>query len=171
MPRNPDKIRCTFPGCRSWAMHGRARCRSHLDAALGPRGGGAQPANLNALRHRRDSHPLPRPRLERLLTAVHDRPDDLPYQFGLVVHALQSRTGDPYLTLLALRAVLVQLINCAAAHVLTTELAAALAPLPPDVRSDLCARLAHLTAAQRPEDVLVLLRRGKAQRERVPEPG
>jgi hypothetical protein len=33
MPRNPDKARCTFPGCHNWAMHGQERCHAHRYAA------------------------------------------------------------------------------------------------------------------------------------------
>jgi len=29
MPRNPNKTRCTFPGCHNWAMHGQERCHVH----------------------------------------------------------------------------------------------------------------------------------------------
>ena len=41
MPRNPDKRRCTLPGCNAWAMRGQNRCRQHRDAELGPRAAGA----------------------------------------------------------------------------------------------------------------------------------
>jgi hypothetical protein len=33
MPRNPNKARCTFPGCHNWAMHGQERCHAHRYAA------------------------------------------------------------------------------------------------------------------------------------------
>lgn len=29
MPRNPHKRRCSYPGCRAWAMRGGDRCWSH----------------------------------------------------------------------------------------------------------------------------------------------
>ncbi|MBC7224183.1 MAG: hypothetical protein H5T59_07920 [Anaerolineae bacterium] len=29
MPRNPHKRRCTYPGCRAWAMRGQDRCWAH----------------------------------------------------------------------------------------------------------------------------------------------
>ncbi|MGQ9584825.1 MAG: hypothetical protein ACUVXG_05440 [Anaerolineae bacterium] len=29
MPRNPHKRRCTFPGCRAWAVRGGERCSAH----------------------------------------------------------------------------------------------------------------------------------------------
>lgn len=29
MPRNPNKRRCAYPGCRAWAMAGSAHCWSH----------------------------------------------------------------------------------------------------------------------------------------------
>jgi hypothetical protein len=47
MPRNPNKARCTFPGCHNWAMHDKTRCYAHRyalepnvaceDALLAPR--------------------------------------------------------------------------------------------------------------------------------------
>jgi len=58
MPRNPRKTRCQTPGCRSWAIRGRTVCRSHLDDALGPRGGGAPQRNLNALKTGAHARPL-----------------------------------------------------------------------------------------------------------------
>ena len=30
MPRNPQKRRCSVPGCRAWAKHGEEMCASHL---------------------------------------------------------------------------------------------------------------------------------------------
>jgi hypothetical protein len=33
MPRNPNKTRCTFPGCHNWAMRGEDRCHVHRYAA------------------------------------------------------------------------------------------------------------------------------------------
>lgn len=31
MPRNPHKRRCTYPGCRAWALRGGDRCWAHQD--------------------------------------------------------------------------------------------------------------------------------------------
>jgi hypothetical protein len=31
MPRNPHKRRCTYPGCRAWALRGADRCQAHRD--------------------------------------------------------------------------------------------------------------------------------------------
>jgi len=31
MPRNPHKRRCSYPGCRAWAMRGGDRCWAHRD--------------------------------------------------------------------------------------------------------------------------------------------
>jgi hypothetical protein len=33
MPRNPNKVPCTFPGCHNWAVHGKTRCYAHRYAA------------------------------------------------------------------------------------------------------------------------------------------
>jgi hypothetical protein len=33
MPRNPNKTRCTFPGCHNWAMRRGDRCHAHRYAA------------------------------------------------------------------------------------------------------------------------------------------
>ena len=33
MPRNPNKTRCTFPGCHNWAMRREDRCHAHRYAA------------------------------------------------------------------------------------------------------------------------------------------
>jgi hypothetical protein len=64
MPRNPNKTHCQAPGCkavlRTAAIRGHTHCRSHRDAELGPRGAGAPPGNLNALKTGQDAHPLSR---------------------------------------------------------------------------------------------------------------
>ena len=31
MPRNPQKRKCSYPGCRAWAMRGQEHCRAHRD--------------------------------------------------------------------------------------------------------------------------------------------
>ena len=124
MPRNPDKMRCTVPGCRNWAMRGHERCRSHLDAQRGPRRAGAPLANLNALRTGEHSQPLSLPEREQLVAAIIADPDALPLHLGRVVGSVQSRTGDPFLTLVALRRLLAQLIPLLAACLFRVELRA-----------------------------------------------
>ena len=49
MPRNPDKRRCSEPGCRAWAMRGSdpPLCASHIP----DRGAGAPEGNRNAFVH------------------------------------------------------------------------------------------------------------------------
>jgi hypothetical protein len=126
MPRNPDKTRCAIPGCRNWAMRDRARCRAHRDAELGPRGAGAPPGNLNALRHGVYARPLPAPDFERLVAEVIEQPDDLPLRIALAIRAIQARTGDLFLTLIALRTLLSHLTNRVAGHLFSAELQAAL---------------------------------------------
>ena len=34
MPRNPDKKRCTWPGCRAWARRGGDFCAAHEDRVV-----------------------------------------------------------------------------------------------------------------------------------------
>lgn len=54
--RNPDKKRCTAltasgNPCRNYAMPGSAKCRSHRDHELAPRGAGAPAGNQNRRTH------------------------------------------------------------------------------------------------------------------------
>ncbi|UCC63907.1 MAG: hypothetical protein JSV36_02270 [Anaerolineae bacterium] len=164
MPRNPNATRCTVPGCKAWAMRGHSRCRAHRDAELGPRGAGAPPANLNALRHGAHSHPLSSADLGALARHIVDEPDDLAYWVGLALYDIQVRLDgrrggarDPWLPLLALRRLLPQLIARVAALLLDRELDDFFAPLPPR------ARLAFRAAVERaapddPERQLLILR-------------
>jgi hypothetical protein len=124
MPRNPDKMRCTVPGCRNWAMRGHERCRSHLDAQRGPRRAGAPLANLNALRTGEHSQPLSLPEREQLVAEVIAHPDTLPLHLARAVSSVHARTGDPFLTLVALRCLLAQLIPLLAACLFRVELRA-----------------------------------------------
>ena len=57
MPRNPNKARCTHPGCRAWAVRNSnpPLCAAHGGRAASPeprrRGGGAPLGNQNARTH------------------------------------------------------------------------------------------------------------------------
>jgi hypothetical protein len=135
MPRNPRKTRCQVPGCKAWAMRGHTLCRVHRDPELDPRGAGAPPGNLNALRHGAHSHPLSAAELSDLAQRIVEAEDDLPYQVGMVVQSIQARVGDPLLALMALRRVLPALIAGVAALIFDAELRAYLAPLAPQVRA------------------------------------
>jgi hypothetical protein len=167
MPRNPDKTRCTVPGCRAWAMHGHTRCRAHLDAELGPRGAGAPLHNLNALKHGQHSDPLPEPDFQCLVVTAVERPDDLALQVGLAVRRIQDRTGDPFLTLVALRRLLSRLVDGVADALFTAELCETLRPLPPSVRERLQERIERLAVHKRPEDNLLLLRSIRKRRKTI----
>jgi hypothetical protein len=158
MPRNPHKTRCQVPGCKAWAMRGHTLCRVHRDPELGPRGAGAPPGNLNALRHGAHSHPLSAVELNGLARRVVETGDDLPYQVGRVVGSIQARVGDPLLALLALRRVLPTLIAEVAALTFDAELRAYLAPLPPQARACL-QEIVERTFPAEPEQRLHLLRR------------
>jgi hypothetical protein len=152
-------------------MRGRARCRPHLDAELGPRGAGAPSGNLNALRHGAVARPLPAPDFERLLAAVVERPDDLPLQVALALRSIQARTGDLFLSLVALRALLAHLIDRVAGRLFSGELQAALRSLSPPARDCLQAAIALCAARLRPEERLLLLRKIAVRPEQLPEPG
>jgi len=171
MPRNPDKVRCAVPGCRNWAMRGHARCRAHRDAELGPRGAGAPPGNLNALQHGAYARPLPAPDFERLVAAVIEQPDDLPLHIGLAVRSIQARTGDLFLSLVALRTLLSHLADRVADRLFSAELQAALRSLPLPARDCVQATIEQYAARRCPEERLLLLRKIKKQREQLPEPG
>ena len=161
MPRNPDKTRCSVPGCHAWAMREHHRCRSHRDAELAPRGAGAPLGNLNALQHGRYSHPLPLPELARLAEIAAHQPDDLPLHIALAVRSIHTRTGNVFLTLFALRRLLSQLTPLLATTLFAAELDDLLQPLPPQPRSRAQALIERLTSGLHPERRLLALRQIK----------
>jgi hypothetical protein len=144
-------------------MRGETRCRAHRDDELGPRGAGAPPGNLNALKHGRHSRPLPQPDLERLADRILKGPDDLPFQVGLAAQSLLTRAADPLLTLVFLCRLLSQLTDLVAARLIDTELHALLRDLPPEARGR--ARRAIASAAPRgsPVETLRFLKNVKKQ--------
>ena len=164
MPRNPDKTRCTVPGCRNWAMLGHTRCRAHDCAELGPQGAGAPLGNLNALSGGAHAPPHPPHQFERLVAAVIDQPEDLAYQVGLAVHDIQARTNNSFLTLIALRALLSRLIDQSAQHLFTRELENLFHLLPQPARDQLHIAIERTASRQSPEQRLLMLR--KIQRRR-----
>ena len=135
MPRNPNKRPCQVPSCRSWAMRGHTRCRAHRDAELGPRHGGAPRHNLNALRTGRDAHPLPPGERTHLVGQLISDPEQLPLHLQPVIASMHARTGDPFKTLVALRAALAELLPLLAQALFATEFEELLHRLPPDQRS------------------------------------
>jgi hypothetical protein len=268
MPRNPNKTHCTEPGCRNWAMRGRAHCSAHrtrdrakalLPLAKHPelRGAAKHPSsaaetasgagvaggapgraasrgtkdraasrgtkdraasrgtkdraasskhggegNLNALKHGRHSHPLPLPDLERLAAdAIAGEPGDFACRIDRALRALQARTGwrdasgDPFLTLVALRRLFSQLTALVAGKLFDAELQAAMGSLPRSVAKDppdtvisgqgehsrreaavqaralLHGRIARCAAQIEPEARLCLLRKIKKRKKTITRTG
>ena len=114
-------------------MRGHDRCRSHRDAELGPRDAGAPPGNLNALRQGHRAQPLSPPDLQRLTAQLVEEPDHLPLHLDLALRDLHGRTGDPFNTLIALRA----LLPLVAGRLFTAELKTLLGSLLPPPSSPL----------------------------------
>ena len=163
MPRNPNKTRCQIPGCRAWAMRDHTRCRAHRDAELGPRGAGAPPGNLNALKHGRYSYPFSRSDLESLAAALIERPGDLFSHLDLAIQSIQARTGDPLMTLIALRALIRQLTRVIAARLFIPELQALLQSLPPPWRLKVMAVIVKAVSGHSPERRLLFIRNVRKQ--------
>jgi hypothetical protein len=93
VPRNPNKIRCSVPGCRAWAMRGSnpPRCsphRNHLDLeGLGPPDPGA-PANSALAKQPRPG--APPGNQNRLIHGFYARPRQLPDQQGRDPYAVDN---------------------------------------------------------------------------------
>ena len=170
MPRNPHKTRCTVPGCRNWAMRDHTRCRAHRNADLGPGSGsgGAPAGNLNALKTGRRAHPLDGDQLSAANDALFHDPADLPARMAALTALLLSRTGEPFLLLVALRATISQLIDACAGRIFERELADALAPLPASLRARHYARICALAAALDPEQRLWMLRDRIREKKKIP---
>jgi hypothetical protein len=131
MSRNPHKTRCQVPGCKNWAMRGHTHCRPHRDAELGPRGAGAPPDNLNALRTGHDAHPLSPGDLDQLVLSILGAPDRLPHHLDLAIQSIHRRCHDPVKTLLALQALLPVLLSRVAGDLFLAEFHALREQLPP----------------------------------------
>jgi hypothetical protein len=131
MARNPHKTRCLVPGCRNWAMRGHTRCRPHRDAELGPRGAGAPPGNLNALRTGENAHPLSPDDLGQLAQSILRTPDQLPHHLDRTIQSIHRRYRDPVKTLLALQALVPVLLSRVADDLFVAELHALRQQLPP----------------------------------------
>ena len=153
-------------------MRGRASCRvhaswhAHRDPELGPRRVGAPAANLNALQHGHFSAPLSPLDLEALVTAIVERPDDLPLHVGRTVQYLQARTDDAFLAVIALHRLLVRLRPALAARFLDLEWRAWREALPAPVAQaieDIMSRSASRTS---PEERLRVLRQARKKRQR-----
>ena len=160
MPRNPRKTRCRLPGCRSWAMRGRALCRSHLDDPLGPRGGGAPQRNLNALKTAAHAQPLAAVDLHELAKDLTRLPDQLPALVATALQSIHARTGDSYKTLAAFQSSLPRLLELVDAHLFAAEVETIGSQLPPSQRADLLALLReHAAGASTHADLASLRQR------------
>ena len=152
-------------------MRGSARCRAHRDAELGPRRAGPPLGNLNALVHGRHSHPLPPPDFQALVRDLVVSPDDLPLHVARAAHSIHARTGDPFLTLVALRRLLSQLAAHVAARLLRSELDALLRSLTPGARARVLLSVRIYARHASPEQLILLLARIKKWKKQLMEPG
>jgi hypothetical protein len=139
-------------------MRGHTRCRSHRDRELGPRGGGAPPGNLNALKTGEHAHPLSPNDLRLVASQVVRQPHQLPDHLDLIVRSIHSRTSDPYNTLVALRAALSDLMPQVAVALFKTELDAQLRRIPPSQRGPLLRAVNKRLRCRTPEAALLSLR-------------
>ena len=174
MPRNPNKRRCQTPECRNWAMRGRAHCRPHLDHELGPRGAGAPRGNLNAFKTGANINPLSRPQIQRLAHSLAEDPDRFRDHLVQLVDDIHTRTSTrsaacpdsipPALkAVIALDAVLHQLIYFLAQGLFTAELDDMLKEFPPASRADVRARLWLAALPLPPLQRLLEIRRYRAR--------
>jgi len=132
---------------------------AHRNAELGPGGVGAPAGNLNALKTGRRAHPLSADELSATSDALLAQPDDLPARMAHLTRLIMTRTEDPLLTLVALRALFSQVIEAYAARIFERELGDALAPLPAPLRDRQHAQISALSAVLGPEQRLWMLRR------------
>ena len=139
-------------------MRGHTHCRSHRDAELGPRGAGAPPRNLNALKTGLDAHPMPRPGVRLLAHQLVQEPDRLPGRLHHEVQSIHTRTGDPFKTLVTLRALVNDLTPRVANELFTAELDAALQVLPPSLRTHFQVTVWKHALRRPPQEKLLLLR-------------
>jgi len=116
-------------------MRGHTRCRSHRDRELGPRGGGAPPGNLNALKTGHQAHPTSVSDLRGVANRVVLQPDQLPDCLHGLAGSIHSRTRDPYKALVAFQALLSDLIPLVATDLFVAEMRTLLGRLPPAQRS------------------------------------
>ena len=158
MPRNRTKTRCQVPKCRSWAMRGHTHCRAHRDDELGPRGAGAPPRNLNALKTGDHLQPLPLPELLDLAYQIVLQPDETPYHLGRAAQSYHQRTRNPVKTILAVRGLLTKLAPAVGEQLFAIELEALLRQLAPSRRHRVQATLWKQSLHLGPTEKLVLLR-------------
>jgi hypothetical protein len=139
-------------------MRGHTRCRSHRDRELGPRGGGAPPGNLNALKTGEHAHPLSPNNLRLFASQVVCQPDQLPDRLDLIVRSIHSRTADPCNTIVALQAILSDLMPQVAVALFKTELDDQLRRLPQSQRDPLLRTVKKQLGCRTPEAALLCLR-------------
>ena len=134
MPRNANKRRCQVPGCRSWAMRNHTHCRPHRDLELGPRGAGAPPGNLNAVRTGQHAHPISPDQRDRLVQAILSMPEQLPQYLAEAIEDIHQRCPDPVKALAALQAMIPELLIGVADGLYVAELRHLLQQQPVDRR-------------------------------------
>lgn len=159
MPRNRNKAPCQVPGCRNWAMRGHTRCRAHRDAELGPRGGGAPPGNLNAVRTGRHAQPVPPGDLSNLAHQLVADPQHTPQHLEPLLASIHGRAGDPFKTLVALQAAFAELLPLLAQRLFAAELDHLLRRLPPHQASAVLTTVRRNTPSRDPGTCLAFLRR------------
>jgi hypothetical protein len=140
-------------------MRGHAHCRSHRDRELGPRGGGAPPGNLNALKTGDHTHPLPLSELRPLAFQLARQPDQLPDLLDPIVRSIHSRIRDPYRALVALQTTLTDFRQQVAAALFKTEVDALLRRLPSSQRGRLLRTLKERTGPWLSEATILSVRR------------
>lgn len=182
MPRNPDKQRCSVPGCSNWAMRldpagsgGQPRpdrqaegipsaerlgrlCRSHSDALLGPRGAGAPRGNLNALSRGDHAQVLTPSDLRELAHQMIHRPQGLRHSYCTLFDGIHGRTQDPFRVALAFKAAFTQLIPLIADLLFQIELDQLAQLSPADRRKASKDTIWTLALPYPPEDRLRMVR-------------
>jgi hypothetical protein len=160
-------------------MRGRAHCRPHLDHELGPRGAGAPRGNLNAFKTGANINPLSKAHIQRLAHSLAQDPDYFRDTLVDLVDELSLRIGDgsrarfrhaspdimpPSLkAVLALQAVLRELVHFLAQDLYTAELDDMLKEFPPAKRADIRARVWLAALPASPLDRFLTIRRHRAK--------
>jgi hypothetical protein len=128
------------------------------------------PGNLNALRHGAHAHPPDHARLTSLAAAIAREPDDLVAHLAPLIRDLHRRAPDVFRTMVALRALLVALVDHVAEILFRRELGQALHPLPLHLRDRYCERIELLAADRRPEERVSFLKKAINIRKKTHRP-
>jgi hypothetical protein len=82
----PQNHKCSSPGCKAWAIHGKDYCSAHRPGGIP--GGGAPRGNANALKHGLYAH-----KLAQKIQEYVDLPDDQ----GIDTELALVRTANKYI--------------------------------------------------------------------------